>query len=153
MDKTYSDLMDIVNRTKKFDGGSRPAPARPRPRPQVVEEVEEDEYVPREYDIEENEGRGKKGSNLFGGAIGKLISEDKPKKCKINKIYNKYLLMVVIGVALTLSYIAVIWTNENEDIISVCDKLISSLNLAKKNAEEILEMLYEMKRKYSNPPL
>lgn len=43
--------------------------------------------------------------------------------------------------------------NENEDIISVCDKLISSLNLAKKNAEEILEMLYEMKRKYSNPPL
>ena len=43
--------------------------------------------------------------------------------------------------------------NENEDIISVCDKLISSLNLAKKNAEEILEMLYEMKRKYLNPPL
>ena len=43
--------------------------------------------------------------------------------------------------------------NENEDIISVCDKLISSLNLAAKNAEEILEMLYEMKRKYSNPPL
>ena len=43
--------------------------------------------------------------------------------------------------------------NENEDIISVCDKLIISLNLAAKNAEEILEMLYEMKRKYSNPPL
>ena len=43
--------------------------------------------------------------------------------------------------------------NENEDIISVCDKLIISLNLAIKNAEEILEMLYEMKRKYSNPPL
>lgn len=43
--------------------------------------------------------------------------------------------------------------NENEDIISVCDKLISSLNSAKKNAEKILEMLYEMKRKYSNPPL
>ena len=43
--------------------------------------------------------------------------------------------------------------NENEDIISVCDKLIISLNLAIQNAEEILEMLYEMKRKYSNPPL
>lgn len=43
--------------------------------------------------------------------------------------------------------------SENEDIISVCDKLIISLNLAIKNAEEILEMLYEMKRKYSNPPL
>lgn len=43
--------------------------------------------------------------------------------------------------------------NENEDIISVCDKLIISLNLAVKNAEEILEMLYEIKRKYSNPPL
>ena len=39
--------------------------------------------------------------------------------------------------------------NENEDIISVCDKLIISLNLAAKNAEEILEMLYEIKRKYS----
>ena len=43
--------------------------------------------------------------------------------------------------------------NENEDIISVCDKLIISLNLAIQNAKEILEMLYEMKRKYSNPPL
>lgn len=43
--------------------------------------------------------------------------------------------------------------NENEDIISVCDKLIISLNLAIQNAEEILEMLYEIKRKYSNPPL
>ena len=43
--------------------------------------------------------------------------------------------------------------NENEDIISVCDKLIISLNLAIQNDEEILEMLYEMKRKYSNPPL
>ena len=43
--------------------------------------------------------------------------------------------------------------SENEDIISVCDKLIISLNLAIQNAEEILEMLYEMKRKYSNPPL
>lgn len=43
--------------------------------------------------------------------------------------------------------------DENEDIISVCDKLINSLNLAAQNAEEILEMLYKMKRKYSNSPL
>ena len=43
--------------------------------------------------------------------------------------------------------------DENEDIISVCDKLINSLNLAVQNAEEILEMLYKMKRKYSNSPL
>ena len=43
--------------------------------------------------------------------------------------------------------------NENEDIVSVCDKLIISLNNAKKNAVEITNMLSEMKRKYSNPPL
>ena len=55
MDKTYSDLMDIVNRTKKFDSGSTRT-VRPRPRPQeVVEENVEEEYVPREYDIEEQE--------------------------------------------------------------------------------------------------
>ena len=43
--------------------------------------------------------------------------------------------------------------NENEDIVSVCDKLIISLNNAKKNAVEITNMLSEMKNKYSNPPL
>lgn len=43
--------------------------------------------------------------------------------------------------------------NENEDVISVCDKLIISLNSAVQNAQEILEMIYEIKRKYSNPPL
>ncbi len=43
--------------------------------------------------------------------------------------------------------------NEHEDIVSVCDKLIISLNNAKKNAEEIINMLTEMKSKYSNPPL
>lgn len=43
--------------------------------------------------------------------------------------------------------------DQNEDIISVCDKLINSLNLAAQNAEEILEMLYKMKKKYSNSPL
>lgn len=42
--------------------------------------------------------------------------------------------------------------NEDEDIISVCDKLIVSLNAAKENAEQITMMLKKMKRKYSNPP-
>ena len=85
MDKTYSDLMDIVNRTKKFDSGSTRT-VRPRPRPQeVVEENVEEEYVPREYDIEEQEARDKKGSKLFGGALGKLLNEDKPKKSTTKK--------------------------------------------------------------------
>lgn len=43
--------------------------------------------------------------------------------------------------------------NHNEEIISVCDRLIISLNAAKANAISIKSMLYEMKNKYSNPPL
>lgn len=43
--------------------------------------------------------------------------------------------------------------NENEDIVSVCDKLIISLNTAKENAEKIIDALSDMKRKYLNPPL
>lgn len=43
--------------------------------------------------------------------------------------------------------------NENDDIISVCDRLILSLNSAKKNAEIMKSMLLEMKYKFSNPPL
>lgn len=42
---------------------------------------------------------------------------------------------------------------ESEDIVSVCDKLVVSLNNVKDNAEIIKLMLYEMKNKYSNPPL
>ena len=41
----------------------------------------------------------------------------------------------------------------NEEIISVCDSLIISLTTAKANAISIKSMLYEMKNKYSNPPL
>ncbi len=33
----------------------------------------------------------------------------------------------------------------NEDIVGVCDKLIISLNAAKKNAEKIIDILFEMK--------
>lgn len=43
--------------------------------------------------------------------------------------------------------------NASEDIVSVCDKLIVSLNMAKENAEKIIDLLNEMKIKYSNPPL
>ncbi len=43
--------------------------------------------------------------------------------------------------------------DENEDVISVCDKLIASLNSAKENAEIIECMLFDMKNKYSNPLL
>lgn len=43
--------------------------------------------------------------------------------------------------------------NENEDIVSICDKLIISLNIAKENAKQIIDMLSEMKSKYLNPPL
>lgn len=40
-------------------------------------------------------------------------------------------------------------TPENdEDIVSVCDKLVVALNLAKANAESILQMLKDMKIKY-----
>lgn len=38
--------------------------------------------------------------------------------------------------------------NENEDIISVCDRLILSLNSAKDNAEAMKTMLLKMKDKY-----
>lgn len=43
--------------------------------------------------------------------------------------------------------------NENEDIISVCDKLVISLIAAKVNAKQMISMITEMKTKYSNPPL
>lgn len=42
---------------------------------------------------------------------------------------------------------------ENEDIISVCDRLILSLNSAKENAETMKSLLLDMKNKYSNSPL
>lgn len=41
----------------------------------------------------------------------------------------------------------------DEEIISVCDKLVVSLNNAKSNAFLIKRMLIEMREKYSNPPL
>lgn len=43
--------------------------------------------------------------------------------------------------------------NVDESIVSVCDKLIISLNSAKENAEKIIEMLNDMNNKYTNPPL
>ena len=43
--------------------------------------------------------------------------------------------------------------NDNEDITSVCDKLIMSLKGAQKNARQIILMLNKMKMKYPNPTL
>ncbi len=43
--------------------------------------------------------------------------------------------------------------DENEEIVSVCDRLIVSLKTAYENAERVADLLMEMKRKYSNPPL
>ncbi|MBE5736667.1 MAG: glycosyltransferase [Clostridiales bacterium] len=81
MDKTYNDLMDIVNRTKKFDTPS--TPRRRVVRPEPVEEVEE-EYTPVEYDIvdEPKKRRTSKTSSAFGedSAIGNLLNKKKTTK-------------------------------------------------------------------------
>lgn len=42
---------------------------------------------------------------------------------------------------------------ESEDIISVCDILLTSLSTTKKDAEEMLFILKNMKDKFSNPPV
>lgn len=42
---------------------------------------------------------------------------------------------------------------ENEDIISVCDKLLTSLQFAEENAKAILVQLGNMKKYKENPPL
>ena len=39
------------------------------------------------------------------------------------------------------------------DIVSVCDRLIISLNDAEENAKKMITILLEMKEKFSNPPL
>ena len=39
--------------------------------------------------------------------------------------------------------------NQDEDIISVCDRLILSLNEAERNAKEMVDMITEMQNKYS----
>jgi DNA-binding transcriptional MerR regulator len=43
---------------------------------------------------------------------------------------------------------------ESEDIVSVCDKLLTSLNNAGENARSMLEQLRRMKKQFqTNPPL
>ena len=39
------------------------------------------------------------------------------------------------------------------DIVSVCDRLIISLNDAEENTKKMITILLEMKEKFSNPPL
>lgn len=41
---------------------------------------------------------------------------------------------------------------ENDDIISVCDKLLTSLHLAEQNAQIMLEHLSEMKKQFTTNP-
>ena len=79
MDKTFNDLMDIVNRTKKIDGkDSRPAP---RPKAPVVEESYDDEYTPREFDLNLPKKRKTKSEPLADedSAIGKLLNKSTKK--------------------------------------------------------------------------
>lgn len=42
--------------------------------------------------------------------------------------------------------------NENEDIVSVCDKLLTSLQHAEINAEEMLAHIYQMKKQFTSIP-
>lgn len=42
--------------------------------------------------------------------------------------------------------------NKNEDIISVCDKLLSSLRFAEQNAENMIAHLEKMKKQFSSNP-
>ena len=74
MDKTFSDLMDIVNRSKKYD-----APA-PKQRARKVEPPVEEEYTPREYDIVEEKPKRKSpvkstSSSLSNSKLGSLIEK------------------------------------------------------------------------------
>ena len=68
MDKTYNDLMDIVNRTKKYDAPK----ARPKPRPTPV--VEEEYNEPVEYDVVEEKPKKSKPKQTF-----------KAKECKVKR--------------------------------------------------------------------
>jgi len=80
MDKTYNDLMDIVNRTKKFDTQKTPR-SKPRPTP-VVEE--EDFGAPVEYDVveEKPKRKTKSSSSLFAdsSAISSMLEKSSKKK-------------------------------------------------------------------------
>lgn len=89
MDKTFNDLMDIVNRTKKLDGSDRP-----RPRPASRPTVEEEEYSPREYDIVEEKPKRtrtvkKDSPNLFAGSSVEKMLEKKTTKSATKKSTTK----------------------------------------------------------------
>lgn len=85
MDKTFNDLMDIVNRTKKIDGNDRP---KPKSRP-VVREIDED-YEPREYDVVDTPKRTrtvkKTSPKLFDKeTIDKALGKKTTKKSSTKK--------------------------------------------------------------------
>ena len=62
MDKTFSDLMDIVNRSKQYDTGT------PKPRPKKVAPPVK-EYAPREYDIVEEKPKRKTATKSSAGSL------------------------------------------------------------------------------------
>ncbi|WP_332646049.1 MerR family transcriptional regulator [Lysinibacillus sp. 54212] len=73
--------------------------------------------------------RSLKCANYSLSAILRMMNElSKNKNANIHQILNS--------------------PKENEDVISVCDKLIASLNSAKENAEKMECMLIDMKNKY-----
>ena len=70
MDKTFSDLMDIVNRSKQYDNGS------PKPRPKkVAPKVEE--YEPRDFDVVEEKPKRKTATKT---AAAKTSAKGRKKK-------------------------------------------------------------------------
>ena len=85
MDKTYNDLMDIVNRTKKFD---TPSKSRPKPRAPREEVYEDEDFMPTEYDVDTKPKRKtKSSSSLFAedSAIGNLLEKTTKKKSTTSK--------------------------------------------------------------------
>lgn len=88
MDKTYNDLMDIVNRTKKFDSNEKSVPRPPR-ETRVVREIDEETD---DTEIKDEEVLEKPKTSLFDGkdAITKYLNTKKEKpKSKTSKTETK----------------------------------------------------------------
>lgn len=78
MDKTFSDLMDIVNRSKKYDTDT------PKPRAKKTPSTVVEEYKPREYDIVEEKPKRKTATSsaakaLSNSKLGELVSKTTKK--------------------------------------------------------------------------
>ena len=78
MDKTFSDLMDIVNRSKKYDTDT------PKPRAKKTPSTVVEEYKPREFDIVEEKPKKKTATSsaakaLSNSKLGELVSKTTKK--------------------------------------------------------------------------